>query len=106
MQDISYIKKGNSVQNEDCQQINGNYSTKIEAIIKLVLQLKSREADVKILLFSFWSSILKHLKEALTTNSIKCELIYNNSLESKIVDFKVRTHTNIFFSFYRESDFR
>lgn len=89
-QEISYIKSGNTVTDEDCKKINGNYSTKIEAVIKLLLELLSEDSHVKVLVFSFWISILKCLQEALIKNNIKCELVHNSSLENRIENFKVR----------------
>lgn len=88
-QEISYIKSGSAVTDEDCNKINGNYSTKIEAVTKLLLELLSKDSHVKVLIFSFWVSILKYLQEAFIQNNIKCELVYNNTLEDKIENFKV-----------------
>lgn len=88
-QEISYIKAGNTVTNEDCIKIKGNYSTKIEAVIKLLLELKNEDPNVKVLLFSSWASVLKCLKEALEMNDISCELALNSKLEARIENFKV-----------------
>lgn len=88
-QEISYIKAGNTVTDEDCMKIKGNYSTKIEAVIKLVLELKNEDPNVKVLLFSSWTSVLKCLREALEMNDISCELALNSKLEARIENFKV-----------------
>lgn len=88
-QEISYIKTGNTVTNEDYKKIKGNYSTKIEAVITLFLELISEDPHVKVLLFSSWISILKCLKEALFQNGIKGELIQSSSLVTRIENFKV-----------------
>ncbi|KAJ8932032.1 hypothetical protein NQ314_015005 [Rhamnusium bicolor] len=87
-QDISCIKAGNTVTDDDCKNIKGNYSTKIEAIIKLILDLKTEDINVKILLFSSWVTVLKCLTEALMTNHISCELATTTNLEARIERFK------------------
>lgn len=77
------------VTDEDCTEIKGNYSTKIVAVIKLLLELRAKDPHVKVLLFSFWVSVLQSINKALITNNIGCELMYSNGLEKKIEHFKV-----------------
>lgn len=89
--DISYIKSEQSVPDSDSQKIIGNFSTKIEAIIKLILRLKSEEPSVKILVFSSWSGVLKHLQDAMKCNLISCEMVSSSTtIKSKVELFKVR----------------
>nr|CAI5818285.1 unnamed protein product [Callosobruchus analis] len=88
-QDISYIKAGQTVTDSDCQMIKGNYSTKIEGVIKLLLDLKAENPVPKVLLFSSWLTVLKHVKEALDKNEITCELAASYNFEQKIENFKV-----------------
>nr|CAH7738160.1 unnamed protein product [Callosobruchus chinensis] len=87
-QDISYIKAGQTVTDSDCHKIKGNYSTKIEGVIKLLLDLKAENPLPKVLLFSSWLSVLKHVKEALDKNEITCELAANYNFEQRIENFK------------------
>ncbi|KAJ8921378.1 hypothetical protein NQ315_002994 [Exocentrus adspersus] len=87
-QEISYIKAGNTVTNEDCVKIRGNYSTKIEAVIKLLLDLKNENQNVKVLVFSSWLSVLKCLRGAIEKNGITCEIALNSKLETRIENFK------------------
>nr|CAI5818280.1 unnamed protein product [Callosobruchus analis] len=87
-QDISYIKAGQTVTDSDCQMIKGNYSTKIEGVIKLLLDLKAENPVPKVLLFSSWLTVLKHVKEALDKNEITCELAASYNFEQKIENFK------------------
>ncbi|KAJ8966855.1 hypothetical protein NQ317_006640, partial [Molorchus minor] len=87
-QEISYIKAGKTVTDEDCTKIKGNYSTKVEAVIKLILSLKKQDPQVKVLVFSSWITVLKCLKEALEKNSISCELAMATKLEARIENFK------------------
>ncbi|CAH1988084.1 unnamed protein product [Acanthoscelides obtectus] len=90
-QDISYIKAGHTVMDGDCLNIKGNYSTKIEAVIKLLMELKEENPVPKVLLFSSWHSVLKNIKEALDKNEITSELISASShFEMKIENFKVQ----------------
>ncbi|XP_057665468.1 E3 ubiquitin-protein ligase SHPRH isoform X2 [Diorhabda carinulata] len=87
-QEISYIKAGTTVTDDDCKKIKGNYSTKIEGVIKVLLDLKRDDTDVKVLLFSSWFTVLKCLKEALIKNNISCELANTGTLDVKITNFK------------------
>lgn len=90
IEEISYINTEKTVTDEDTKEINGNYSTKIEAVVKLLIKLKSEDSNVKVLIFSLWVLILKCLNEALEENKIKCQLLHSCSLENKIENFKVR----------------
>lgn len=86
--DISYIKVGQSVTEQDTTNIKGNYSTKIEAVIKLVLGLRTKEPKVKVLLFSTWIDVLKCLKKAMDENGISCELAVHGNVEKHVELFK------------------
>lgn len=98
--DISYIKAqaGNTVSDEECKKIKGHHSTKMEAVIKVLFKLLSEDPKVKVIMFSFWVSILKGFEKALLENDIRCELVYNNSQESKIESFKVSCNGLFFFT--------
>ncbi|KAG5873727.1 hypothetical protein JTB14_035541 [Gonioctena quinquepunctata] len=88
-EEISYIKAGNTVADADCKTIKGNYSTKIEAVIKLLMDLREKNPDVKVLVFSSWVTVLKCLMNAFQCNSISCELLaQGRNLENKISNFK------------------
>lgn len=67
----------------------GNYSTKVESIVELVLKLRSEDEDVKILLFSSWIPVLAYIKEAFETNHILSELVTSGNFERQIEKFKV-----------------
>ncbi|KAK9884497.1 hypothetical protein WA026_007338 [Henosepilachna vigintioctopunctata] len=86
--DVSYIRSG-QVKNENIEiAIKGNFPTKIEAIIKFLLELKTEDENVKVLVFSSWITVLKFLKEALVLNDIKTEILLNSKLEERIENFK------------------
>ncbi|KAF5302451.1 hypothetical protein FQR65_LT08541 [Abscondita terminalis] len=88
VEDISYIRPGQIERNPETIKIKGNYSTKIEAVIKLVLTLKHEDPDVKILIFSTWSSVLKIAKTALLANGVCTELMLQSSAYESLTKFK------------------
>lgn len=50
--------------------VRGKYSSKIIKIVETILQLKQKEPEVKIIIFSHWDAILMMLALALKENSI------------------------------------
>ncbi|KAJ3664999.1 hypothetical protein Zmor_000523 [Zophobas morio] len=86
--EISYTKTDEQNQEVETAKIAGNYSTKVESIVKLIMELRSEDCDVKILVFSSWVSVLNYVKEALTNNDIPSELVSSGSLEKQIEKFK------------------
>lgn len=48
----------------------GNHSSKINAIVKNLLELKTKDPSVKVLIFSKWEMVLIVLKEALKQNGV------------------------------------
>ncbi|XP_057980815.1 uncharacterized protein LOC131166357 isoform X2 [Malania oleifera] len=50
--------------------VQGSYSTKIEAVTRRILWIKSMDPKAKILVFSSWNDVLDVLEHALTTNNI------------------------------------
>ncbi|XP_055534746.1 E3 ubiquitin-protein ligase SHPRH [Wyeomyia smithii] len=67
--DVYYVTRS---QFSSSEQINvrGNYSNKILKIVETVLELKHKEPDVKIIIFSHWDPILMILAKALDENAI------------------------------------
>ncbi|XP_008201431.1 E3 ubiquitin-protein ligase SHPRH isoform X2 [Tribolium castaneum] len=86
--EISYIKPGEHQTVPESEKIAGNYSTKVESIVRLILKLRLEDEDVKILLFSTWIPVLSYIREALTKNSVTSELITSGNLEKQIEKFK------------------
>ncbi|RZC37273.1 E3 ubiquitin-protein ligase SHPRH [Asbolus verrucosus] len=95
VREISYIKSGAQADESDTTKIKGNYSTKVESIIELILDLRSEDGDVKVLVFSSWISVLNYLKTALTNNDVSTELVISGNLEKQIERFKVYFLFNI-----------
>lgn len=63
-------------------------SNKIEMIVQKILELKRKEPDVKIVIFSHWSTILSFVEKALIT----AEISYRSKLDKfhqTIQEFKV-----------------
>ncbi|KAF7281635.1 hypothetical protein GWI33_004494 [Rhynchophorus ferrugineus] len=91
IQEVAYIGNGkNSAENtEENIPIVGNYSRKVEDVVRLLLKLKNADSQVKVLLFSTWSVVLKLLKRALEENHVKAELADSSStFEKRIETFK------------------
>ncbi|KAF5299240.1 hypothetical protein FQA39_LY02413 [Lamprigera yunnana] len=93
--DISYIKIGDTQNQNDSMKIKGNYSTKIEEIVKLVMKLRNDDPNVKILIFSMWVAILKVTNEALVTNEVSTELMIQTSMQKSLVKFKNNNVTTL-----------
>lgn len=68
--DIFYATVKASYDNQNDIFINGEYSTKIETILKTIKKLCKDDENVKIIIFSQWESILNTLASALKENSI------------------------------------
>uniref|UniRef100_A0A182IK53 RING-type domain-containing protein n=1 Tax=Anopheles atroparvus TaxID=41427 RepID=A0A182IK53_ANOAO len=65
VRDIQYVTMQPTV-----HVMKGNYSAKIEMIVRTIQELKHHERDVKLVIFSHWEPILVKLEEALTYNGI------------------------------------
>lgn len=70
MADIYYVTCTQSTSINRAVKVLGNYSNKILQIVETILQLKLKEPDVKIIVFSHWDPILLMLAKALNENSI------------------------------------
>ncbi|XP_018318562.1 E3 ubiquitin-protein ligase SHPRH [Agrilus planipennis] len=88
IEDISYIKSGSAVKDLDLVKIKGNYSTKIEAVVKLVVKLKAEDSSVKILVFSSWPAILKIIQNAFKENDVTCDLFSTQCNMNQLAKFK------------------
>lgn len=85
--DVLYVTMNDT---ETETTIQGSFSTKILFIIKQILKIRSKEPDVKIVIFSQWEAILRYLENALEINQITYVLrTANNRHHDPIEDFKV-----------------
>ncbi|VVB02957.1 unnamed protein product [Arabis nemorensis] len=57
-------------ENEASLAVQGSYGTKIEAITRRILWIKSSDPQAKVLVFSSWNDVLDVLQHALAANSI------------------------------------
>lgn len=78
----------NTQNNETCD-IVGNVSTKLEAVVRLILRLRDENKKVKILVFSTWNNILNILQNVLEANGISSQLIRNYNIDKQLKNFKV-----------------
>ncbi|GJQ74764.1 hypothetical protein Trydic_g21610 [Trypoxylus dichotomus] len=60
LSDITLVDTENQKKTSDEVQVRGNHSTKVEAVVRLVMKLRQDEENVKVLVFSTWTVILKH----------------------------------------------
>ncbi|XP_066137838.1 E3 ubiquitin-protein ligase SHPRH isoform X1 [Euwallacea fornicatus] len=95
LQDVAYINNrlGSESKNDPLDEsetiVVGSYSRKVDAVLRLLLKLRKSDPNVKVLLFSAWSQVLKLLKTALEQNDINVELAdATTSFEKRIETFK------------------
>lgn len=68
--------------------IIGDYSKKIQEIVRTTLKLLKSDPDVKILIFSYWNDMLKIIAAALNQNGIQSRTKSTN-FDNCIDEFKV-----------------
>ncbi|XP_026471462.1 E3 ubiquitin-protein ligase SHPRH-like isoform X2 [Ctenocephalides felis] len=76
---INYVKLKNDDSAMEEVKIVGNFSTKIQAVLKLILNLKRDDESVKVLIFSQWPVILQYVGKALEKNSILYKVRHSNN---------------------------
>lgn len=52
--------------------VQGSYGTKVEAVTRRILWIKSMDPKAKVLVFSSWNDVLDVLEHALTANHVSC----------------------------------
>lgn len=85
--DVSYTRLGEAKATKSI--VKGDHSTKIEAVVKLVMTLKNADKNVKILIFSTWEAILKILRSACQANDIEAKAMLLSNFEGCLQSFKV-----------------
>ncbi|XP_039294861.1 E3 ubiquitin-protein ligase SHPRH [Nilaparvata lugens] len=68
--DVSHIEARPEVTDHPTAEVKGSYTTKIAAMVSELIVLRSKEPQVKVLIFSKWDGVLDVLAEALTQNEI------------------------------------
>ncbi|CRL06169.1 CLUMA_CG018880, isoform A [Clunio marinus] len=87
-QELNSINSVTLCDNNSTRAIEGSYSPKIDEVLRSILMLKEKEADVKILLFSHWDSILKTISRGLDDNAITFRSSLASKFSKQIEDFK------------------
>lgn len=87
--DISYVDTESKNMKVSSRQVRGNVSTKMGAVVELIMQLYEDDNNVKILIFSTWITILNLLQDVLTVNKISSQLIKFPKMEKQLLNFKV-----------------
>lgn len=78
--EISYVSTKNEHEEEyDIEDIKGSHSTKVEAVIKCLVKIRSDDEDAKSLVFSTWPDVLDILAAALDENDIAYASLHNNA---------------------------
>ncbi|XP_024403200.1 uncharacterized protein [Physcomitrium patens] len=67
---IAHFQGGEKEDVDFASSVKGSYGTKLEAVLRRILRLKSEDPDMKVLLFSEWQGVLDVVEHALKTNHI------------------------------------
>eukprot|EP00112_Aurelia_sp_Birch-Aquarium-sp1_P016886 Seg3863.2 transcript_id=Seg3863.2/GoldUCD/mRNA.D3Y31 product="E3 ubiquitin-protein ligase SHPRH" protein_id=Seg3863.2/GoldUCD/D3Y31 len=90
-EDISFVVM-NEKNDDDKRDIvvKGNYSIKVESVVRKILEIGKVDPDGKILVFSTWSNVLDIISNALTENDIiyKYGISGAQKLRTCLADFK------------------
>jgi E3 ubiquitin-protein ligase SHPRH len=68
--DILFVNADDSVTDDDIK-VKGSWSTKVEQIVRCLLQIQKEEPEAKTLIFSSWAMVLGLLEKAIEMNDIK-----------------------------------
>ena len=71
--------KHNTEEEYDLESVKGSHSTKIEAVIKCLLRIRSEDEGAKSLVFSTWPDVLDILASALEENDIPYAALHKNA---------------------------
>merc|ERR1712029_1099138 len=63
----------------DMEDVKGSHSTKVEAILKCLLKIRSEDEEAKSLVFSTWPDVLDILATALDENEIPYAALHKNA---------------------------
>ncbi|XP_077977892.1 E3 ubiquitin-protein ligase SHPRH-like [Glandiceps talaboti] len=94
IREISYVSTDPSSHlNEEDKHIKvkGSHSTKVEAVVRTLKKIQSREQGTKALVFSTWQDVLDVIGQALTDNGIEYRYITNaghRHFQTNLLDFK------------------
>ena len=96
--EISYVSTKNEKEEEfELETVKGSHSTKVEAVLKCLMRIRTEDEEAKSLVFSTWPDVLDILATALDENDIPYAALHKNTstTQSKykrnIQKFKVST---------------
>lgn len=91
-QEISYVSTATSQADKahDSVTVKGSHSTKVEAIVRTLLTIRSADSTAKSLVFSTWQDVLAVIARALDENDIKYRHITggNRHFQENLQTFK------------------
>ncbi|KAK6631898.1 hypothetical protein RUM44_006928 [Polyplax serrata] len=85
--DLSFIDLSGNQENSDIT-VAGDHSTKVDGIIRSLLQLSRENPKVKVLIFSTWAVVLQVLEIALTQNGISFRRMPGVNYQNHLKQFK------------------
>ncbi|XP_033107047.1 E3 ubiquitin-protein ligase SHPRH-like [Anneissia japonica] len=93
VEDISYVSTQLSAQDleENGVRVRGGHSTKVEAVIRTLLNIQMKEPGVKSIVFSTWTDVLEVIARGLRDNNIEYRSIQYGGhprFQAKLMDFK------------------
>ncbi|XP_071801260.1 E3 ubiquitin-protein ligase SHPRH-like [Asterias amurensis] len=90
--EISFVSTDQTNEEEDCSiNVRGGYSTKVEAVVRILLQLRNQDLHVKALIFSTWIDVLTVIAKSLKDNDIEYRsigLFGDRHFKENLMDFK------------------
>ena len=90
---ILYVNSNVTEEEENAVQLNGSWSTKIEEVIRCLLNITKEDCLAKSLVFSTWTDVLQLISNAFSENNISHCFIKNSSNFSQNIDtFKQDKH--------------
>ncbi|XP_076304854.1 E3 ubiquitin-protein ligase SHPRH [Tachypleus tridentatus] len=85
---ISYIDTRASAEEEKIS-VKGSHSTKVEGVVRCLLQIKMEDPDAKSLVFSTWVDVLDLIGRALEENDVSFVTLHaHNQFQNNLVRFK------------------
>ncbi|KAL4232699.1 hypothetical protein ACF0H5_007387 [Mactra antiquata] len=75
--EISYVMTSRELQPDDIA-VKGSHSTKVEAVIRCLLQIQKEDPTAKSLVFSTWTDVLSVIASGLDDNDITYKALYSS----------------------------
>ncbi|XP_036103765.1 E3 ubiquitin-protein ligase SHPRH isoform X6 [Molossus molossus] len=69
--EISYVFTSEKASQEEDIPVKGSHSTKVEAVVRTLMRIQTRDPGAKALVFSTWQDVLDIISKALTDNNME-----------------------------------